>query len=83
MLLPYASELEAADARLRPVLTPAVLERIVGQLPEAWLVTGTPFATAEEHRAAYRDYLGAPARGRAPLRRGGTPCPRRTRLTTR
>jgi hypothetical protein len=49
VLLPYASSLAAADARLAAGVTGAVLEQAAGQVPEAWL-------TGVEPRL-YVDYL--------------------------
>jgi hypothetical protein len=57
VLLPRASELEAVDAAFKPVLTPALLHQIVALIPEDWLVQDSPFATAQEHRQAYVQFL--------------------------
>jgi hypothetical protein len=57
VLLQSATRLREADARLSESLTPAVIEEIVGLIPDAWLGTGSPFPGAEEHRRAYADYL--------------------------
>lgn len=58
VLLPYASAIPAADARLAPLLTEARLRAIVDQLPDEWLAgDDAPFATPREHRAAYLRYL--------------------------
>jgi hypothetical protein len=59
VLLPFAGALAEADAALRARLAPDVLERIVAAIPAAWLEqgTGSPFATADAHRAAYLAYL--------------------------
>ena len=56
VLLPLATELAAADADLRPRLTPATIEAIVGLIPDAWLDEPS-FADAAAHRAAYVAYL--------------------------
>lgn len=56
-LLPFASQLAEADTRLRARLSPEVLERIVGLIPDAWLNHDAPFAGPGEHRRAYVDYL--------------------------
>lgn len=58
VLLPQASRLQAADARLAPLLTPEVLRGIVAQVPASWLAGEEQrFATADEHRQAYVSYL--------------------------
>jgi hypothetical protein len=50
VLLPWADDLEAADAQLRPLLTRGVLEEILAQVPDEWL----PEA---DRRAGYVDYF--------------------------
>ncbi len=57
VLLPHATELARADARLKPLLTPEILEKIVQAIPDSWLEEGSIFATSEEHRQAYLTYL--------------------------
>lgn len=57
VLLPFASALREADARLTGRVTPAVLTGIVHQIPDAWLVGASPFDRGEPHRAAYLTYL--------------------------
>jgi hypothetical protein len=57
VLLGVAGDLEEADARLRPLLTDAVLREIVDDLPDAWLGDEPLFPSLEEHRAAYVAYL--------------------------
>jgi hypothetical protein len=57
VLLRYAGELPAADERLSAALTPALIEQIVGQIPEGWLAGEARFASLAEHRAAYVAYL--------------------------
>ena len=72
VLLPFASSLADADARLAPRVTPELIEALVASVPDAWL------DDPERERAAYagflRGRLGAPrgfaeeaeaARGRA------------------
>lgn len=57
VLLPSARALDAADARLKPRLTPAVIHRIVNLIPETWLGGEPHFANVAEHRQAYVEYL--------------------------
>jgi hypothetical protein len=57
VLLPFAGDLEAADARLRPKLEPGLLGQIVKDVPEAWLAHEDEFSDTDEQRQAYVTYL--------------------------
>ena len=57
VLLPSAAELDAADVASRAILTPGVVHAIVSMLPDDWLLTDAPFLSADEHRAAYEQFL--------------------------
>jgi hypothetical protein len=57
VLLGLAGDLDAADARLRPRLTDAVLRQVIDDLPDAWLGGEALFPTLQEHRQAYVTYL--------------------------
>jgi hypothetical protein len=57
ILLPFAAELDAADARMSALITSRVLEEIVALIPESWLGSDAAFATAGENRQAYTKYL--------------------------
>ncbi|WP_210490633.1 HipA family kinase [Rufibacter aurantiacus] len=57
VLLPQATELEAVDAEFKAILTPEVIQSIVSLIPEDWLTGDSPFATPEEHRQAYAQFL--------------------------
>ena len=58
VLLPYASSIAAADARLAPRVSRELLERIVAAVPDAWLAGGAgSMEDPERHRRAYVDYL--------------------------
>ena len=57
VLLPYASGIAAADARLAALLTPALIDATVALIPDAWLGDEPSFASHADHRAAYRAYL--------------------------
>jgi hypothetical protein len=48
VLLPFAGSIEAADGRLAPQVTDALLEEVVGEVPDEWL---------ELDRSVYVDYL--------------------------
>lgn len=56
-LLPFASRLTEADARLKPRLTAPVLRDILNLVPDVWLEKDATFATAAERRDAYLAYL--------------------------
>jgi len=57
VLLPFASELEAADSYMSSRLTPEVVREVVELIPDSWLLIDSPFATHREHRDAYTQYL--------------------------
>lgn len=57
VLLPFAGDLRAADARLRPKLTPELLEQVVQDVPETWISPDAEFNDIEAQRAAYTTYL--------------------------
>jgi hypothetical protein len=62
VLLPAAGDLGAADAALAPLVTRGLVEDLAAAIPASWLeAADAPFATVEEHRAAYVDYLLARA----------------------
>ena len=58
-LLPYASDLWGADARLSAQLDPEILRAIVELVPDVWLGGEAQFATIAEHRAGYVEYLSS------------------------
>ncbi len=57
VLLRWAGDLAAADARHRSQLTPSVIEQAVATVPDAWLNGRGAGAPAAAQRAAYVDYL--------------------------
>jgi hypothetical protein len=57
VLLPLARELEAVDEEFRSLLSPERIRSIVSLLPDEWLSGDSPFASAEEHRQAYVQFL--------------------------
>ena len=57
VLLPWASGLAEADARLTALLPPERLTAIVADVPDAWLETADAFGTPAVQRAAYVHYL--------------------------
>ncbi len=55
----YAPDTRAADAELAPRVTDELLRAVTAEVPDAWL-TGEPgFATPDEVREAYVNYLSA------------------------
>jgi hypothetical protein len=59
VLLPFANALREADAALSKKLSPEVINSIVELIPDAWLGNEPQFASVEEHRRAYAEYLRA------------------------
>lgn len=57
VLLPFADELEEADAALSEKVTPDLIQDILGLIPDEWLTVESPFAEASTHRNAYAEYL--------------------------
>ena len=55
VLLAQASMLDEVDVYCKKILTPAKVSAIVAMIPNEWLIG--VYATPEEHRAAYADYL--------------------------
>jgi hypothetical protein len=57
VLLPQASQLQAANQQLKPRLTPETLQEIVNLIPDLWLDEDLYFPNRDAHRAAYLTYL--------------------------
>jgi hypothetical protein len=57
VLLPWASGIGAAGARLAPRLGRDVLERVLAEVPDAWLEPEGALPTAAAQRAAYVEHL--------------------------
>jgi hypothetical protein len=59
ILLPLAGSIEAADARLRPLLDEASVRAVVAAVPDAWLAPEEPagLTDAAAVREAYATYL--------------------------
>jgi hypothetical protein len=58
VLLPFAGSIVDADARLAPLVTGDLLRDLVDAVPAAWLDGEPAFASVDDNRAAYVDYLG-------------------------
>ncbi|MDP8924034.1 MAG: aminotransferase class I and II [Chloroflexota bacterium] len=63
VLLPFAGDLDEADAELRPRLTDEMLWEVISDLPDIWLGDVPRFSTLDEHRQAYLTYLSERLRG--------------------
>lgn len=57
VLLPQATELDAADTACRAVLTHELIERIVSLIPDEWLEGEATFQSLNDHRNAYIWFL--------------------------
>jgi hypothetical protein len=57
VLLPFASSIEEADAGLALQVTDDLLRELVSAVPDAWLDGDAAFATLDDNRMAYVDYL--------------------------
>ena len=57
VLLPYASSVAAADARLADRLSSDLIAELVAAIPELWLPEDPLIGGADAQRAAYRRYL--------------------------
>lgn len=57
VLLPWAKDIAAADARLVQRITPEVVAGIVALIPDAWLADEPAFPTVAAHREAYERYF--------------------------
>jgi hypothetical protein len=57
VLLPWAEDLEAANAWLRPRLSGPVLEQILQQVPDDWLLLEPAAGTPDAKRAGYLRYF--------------------------
>jgi hypothetical protein len=57
VLLRWASEIAEVDEELASRLTPGTIARVIDLIPAVWLGDEPRFASVDEHRAAYREYL--------------------------
>ena len=57
VLLPLAGALREVDSTMTARLAPGVIESIVQLVPDAWLSGDSLFGNADQHRAAYVEYL--------------------------
>lgn len=59
VLLPFASSIETADARLAPMVTRSLIESLAAAIPDDWLPAEDGLPDPDAHRRAYVDYLMA------------------------
>jgi hypothetical protein len=57
VLLPFAGSILAADALLAPQVTDELLHGLADAVPDAWLNSDAAFASVDDNRAAYVNYL--------------------------
>ncbi|MDX3934313.1 HipA family kinase [Stenotrophomonas sp.] len=65
VLLPFATQIAEVDPGLAVMLPDAEIERIVGLVPDSWLVDEPAFDSPTAYRQAYIDYLQHRLRVRA------------------
>lgn len=65
VLLPFATQIADVDAGMAVMLPDAEIERIVGLVPDSWLVDEPAFDSPAAYRQAYIDYLQHRLRVRA------------------
>lgn len=56
VLLPWARRIEEADRRLRPLLGEELFARVIGEIPDSWLLTD-PGLSPADRRAGYLTFL--------------------------
>ena len=57
VLLPRASQLDIVDKEYKVILNSERIRDIVSLIPDEWLVSGSPFENAYQHREAYIRFL--------------------------
>jgi hypothetical protein len=57
VLLRPATKLEEQNESLKQILTPELIRKIVDLVPYSWLTVDIPFASPEEARNAYSEFL--------------------------
>lgn len=59
VLLPFATDLDGAEERIKSKLTEEAVQEAVGLVPQEWLEGEAGFASTEDVRSAYVEYLTA------------------------
>jgi hypothetical protein len=67
VLLPFATSLQQAAVELTSKISTPLIQQIVAQVPDSWLLEHSPFTSAGEHRAAYVEYLTRRVQGSQPF----------------
>lgn len=57
ILLPFANNIEAADAAMTALITADLIKSVVDLVPDDWMKDDSTFSTPAENRQAYVDYL--------------------------
>jgi hypothetical protein len=57
VLLNHASDLELVNAEFGAILNADIIKSVVALIPDKWLVTDSPFTSADEHKNAYSEFL--------------------------
>jgi hypothetical protein len=57
VLLPQANELKKADAKMKSILTPAVIRTVTDLIPDSWLQSGDSEQSPAERREVYYQFL--------------------------
>ena len=57
VLLPYASKLNEVNKKSCDVLTNNVIQNIVAQIPDDWLMIEPPFNSTDDYRQGYKEFL--------------------------
>jgi len=57
ILLPFASDIEAADRFMTTAITEDVIKQVVDLVPDSWIDEYAPFRSIAEHKKAYVDFL--------------------------
>lgn len=57
VLLPFATEWQAADAQMAALFTPERIAEVVALIPDEWLADEALFADKPAQRQAYADYF--------------------------
>jgi hypothetical protein len=57
VLLPQASQLDAADEAFKSILSPELVKQIVALVPDEWLIEESSSESASEKREVYSEFL--------------------------
>lgn len=57
VLLPFAKNIQQADAQLAPLLTSGIIREVLNLVPDEWLREEPDFNGPAEVRSAYVEYL--------------------------